>query len=80
MPRRGISATLPAMRYRIQADDGRRVEWEQDGPAVFRPVGEAEQLVHPALMILTEAEATELWLEFSYQIMKLRHPERNWPE
>ena len=69
------------MRFRIQTEDGRTYAWEQDGPAVFTPITpDAEQLVPQAELFLTDAEATELCLELSYQIMKARHPERNYPD
>lgn len=68
------------MRFRIQTDDGRSLTWEQDGPAVFSRRGEADALVHPAELFLSESEAQELCMELAYQTMRARHPERNLPE
>lgn len=78
------------MKFRIQTDDGRTVEWQQDGPLAFKPrqpgvladrlARRTEDLVPDAEVIFTDAEATELCLELSYQIVRLRHPEREWPE
>jgi hypothetical protein len=62
------------VRFRIQTEDGRNVEWEQVGPLPVCPVLDDSTSEH--VLMLDEDEAQELCMELAYQIMRARHPVR----
>jgi hypothetical protein len=80
---------VAGMKFRIRSEDGQTVEWDQDGPLASQAVGAlaktgARSSPHIPLdnvtVFLSDTDAQELWLELAYQLMRVRHPERNLPE